>query len=89
MIQLNSELIYNTELPFEEQSYEVKEFINVKMNAYPPIETTEPAGAVPRVLLQEWDFGVYKVYKQYYYRNPADSDMNGLIAGILIKVKQK
>ena len=88
MIQLNSELIYNTELPFEEQTDEVKQFINDKMNAYVPLETTEPAGRTPRVILQEWDFETYKVYKQYYYANPPESDKNGIISEEIIKIKE-
>lgn len=89
MIQLNSELTYNTELSFEEQTNDVKEFIFNKMNYNMPLETTEPAGLVPRVILQEWDFGTYKVYKQYYYANPPESNRNGVILGEIIKLKTK
>lgn len=88
MIQLNSELIYNTELPFEEQTNEVQQFINNKMNGNAPLETFEPAGKTPRVILQEWDFSTYKILKQYYYQNPPESDRNGIISGEIIKIKE-
>lgn len=88
MIQLNSELTYDTELSFEEQLSEVKQFINEKMESNIPIETFEPAGVVPRVILQEWDFSTYKILKQYYYQNPPESDRNGIISGEIIKIKE-
>lgn len=88
MIQLNLRLEYNTELSFEEQTNEVQQFINNKMNGNVPLETFEPAGKTPRVILQEWDFSTYKILKQYYYVNPPESDKNGIIAGEVIKIKE-
>lgn len=86
MIQLNSELTYNTELPFEEQTNEVRQFILDKINSNFPMEITEPAGITPRVVAQEWYFTGFRIIKFYQYMNPPESDKNGIILSETIKI---
>jgi len=89
MIQLTETLEYNTELSFEEQSDEVKTFINKMMNSHMPEEYFEPAGVTNRVIRQIWEFQKYSIVKLYEYTNPPESDRNGIISNELITIKTK
>ena len=79
MITLAENLEYNTDIPFEEQSDTVKEWIKTTISKIKPIEEFEPAGKVNRVVLQKWDFGTFKIEKSYMYPYPSDSPINGII----------
>ena len=88
MIQLTEKLEYDTELPYDEQSEGVKGFITNQMNTNIPQEEFEPAGVMPRVILQTWVFDNYEITQTYSYANPPESYKNGVISNMVIKIER-
>jgi len=82
IVQLTEDIFWNTELPFNEQSEECKEFVLANTISGAFFTDIEPAGVYPRITKEKFQYEDIIFIKTYEYEYPADHKLNGLIKNI-------